>query len=95
MVAHLLWEQEAGSSSLLSPTRAVTRYDLAVTSPKRVAVITGGASGFGRAVADQLLARGFDVAVLDIDGPRVEQCAAELQAAHTTRSVLAERADVA
>ena len=57
-------------------------------------MVTGAASGFGRAIAEQLLERGFDVAMLDIDGDRVEQAAAELGAAHEGRTVLARRADV-
>jgi 3-oxoacyl-[acyl-carrier protein] reductase len=35
----------------------------------RVAIVTGGASGIGRATADRLAAQGVDVAVLDLNGP--------------------------
>ncbi len=34
----------------------------------RVAVITGGAGGIGEAVAAELIARGAEVALIDIDG---------------------------
>ncbi len=36
----------------------------------KVAVVTGGGSGFGRAIGARCAARGFDVALLDIDGER-------------------------
>jgi NAD(P)-dependent dehydrogenase (short-subunit alcohol dehydrogenase family) len=35
-----------------------------------VAVVTGGASGFGSAICDRCANEGFDVALLDIDGDR-------------------------
>ena len=60
----------------------------------RVAVVTGGASGFGLAVAGECAARGFAVGLLDIDGDRVAAAAADLAAAHGTR-VVGRRVDVA
>jgi len=45
-----------------------------------VAVITGGASGFGLALGERCAARGMDVALLDREGPRVEEEAAGLAA---------------
>lgn len=44
----------------------------------KVAVITGGASGIGRATAKQLAADGFAIAVLDMNQPAGEEVAAEL-----------------
>jgi NAD(P)-dependent dehydrogenase (short-subunit alcohol dehydrogenase family) len=58
-----------------------------------VAVVTGGASGFGRALAAQCAARGFDVAVLDIDGERAVTCAQALAAGRGVR-VLGLQVDV-
>jgi NAD(P)-dependent dehydrogenase (short-subunit alcohol dehydrogenase family) len=61
---------------------------------QQVAVITGGASGFGLAVAECSAARGFDVGLLDIDGHRVEEAAARLAATQGIRA-LGRRVDVA
>jgi NAD(P)-dependent dehydrogenase (short-subunit alcohol dehydrogenase family) len=47
-----------------------------------VAVITGGASGFGRALGDRCAARGFAVALLDRDGARAEAEAGALADMH-------------
>jgi NAD(P)-dependent dehydrogenase (short-subunit alcohol dehydrogenase family) len=46
----------------------------------RVAVVTGGGSGMGRAIGQRLAAQGHGVAVLDIDGDATEQVAKEIQA---------------
>jgi NAD(P)-dependent dehydrogenase (short-subunit alcohol dehydrogenase family) len=45
---------------------------------RKVAVITGGASGIGRAFAAQAVARGMAVAIADIEGERAVATAAEL-----------------
>lgn len=40
----------------------------------RIALVTGGASGIGRAVTDKLVNLGARVAVWDINGERLEEC---------------------
>jgi NAD(P)-dependent dehydrogenase (short-subunit alcohol dehydrogenase family) len=47
-----------------------------------VAVITGGASGFGLALAGECAARGMRLALLDLDGERAEAQANALAAQH-------------
>jgi NAD(P)-dependent dehydrogenase (short-subunit alcohol dehydrogenase family) len=45
-----------------------------------VAVITGGASGIGRATALELARRGADVVVADVNGARIDEVRAEVEA---------------
>jgi len=45
---------------------------------KRCAIVTGGAQGIGRAVAERFLASGAAVAIWDIDAKLLERAAAEL-----------------
>src|SRR5687767_12670509 len=58
-----------------------------------VAVITGGASGFGRALGDECAARGMHVALLDLDGERAEHEASKLAKTHGVHA-LGRRVDV-
>lgn len=44
----------------------------------RAAVVTGGASGIGRAMAEAFLAEGMAVVLADIEAPRLEETAAAL-----------------
>jgi len=50
-------------------------------APGRKALITGGASGFGREIARRLSAEGATIAILDIDRERAAATAAELPGA--------------
>jgi NAD(P)-dependent dehydrogenase (short-subunit alcohol dehydrogenase family) len=59
-----------------------------------VAVVTGGGSGFGRALGDRCAALGYAVALLDVDGARAAGEADALAAERGVR-VLGLRADVA
>ncbi len=57
------------------------------------AVVTGGASGIGRAIAAELLTRGARVVVADIEEPALDRAVAELGAQATGR-VVGVRTDV-
>jgi rhamnulose-1-phosphate aldolase/alcohol dehydrogenase len=75
------------------------RYKLAQAPPRgelagRVALITGGASGIGRATARLLAARGAHVVVADLNLEGAEEVADELLADHGLRRALAVRVDV-
>jgi 3-oxoacyl-[acyl-carrier protein] reductase len=54
----------------------------------RVAVITGGARGFGKAFGVALAERGAHVVLLDIDGPAAQAAAAELRERQLKASAL-------
>ena len=49
-------------------------------APGRKALITGGASGFGFAVAERLMAAGARVAIADVNEAAVTAAAGRLQA---------------
>jgi NAD(P)-dependent dehydrogenase (short-subunit alcohol dehydrogenase family) len=49
--------------------------------PARSAVVTGGARGIGRAVAVELMGRGYQVLVTDVDGSAAGRTATEIGAA--------------
>jgi NAD(P)-dependent dehydrogenase (short-subunit alcohol dehydrogenase family) len=58
----------------------------------RVAVVTGAASGIGRALAIELAREGCDLAVCDVDAPGLEETRAAIQA--LGRKVCTHRVDV-
>jgi len=75
------------------------RYKLAQAPPRgelagRVAVITGGASGIGRATARALAERGAHVVVADLNADGAQEVADELVAAHGLRRSIAVATDV-
>ena len=75
------------------------RYKLAQAPPPReltgrIAVITGGASGIGRATARLLASRGAHVVVADLNGDGAREVADELVAAHGARRAIAVETDV-
>jgi 3-oxoacyl-[acyl-carrier protein] reductase len=59
----------------------------------RVAIITGGGRGFGKAFGHALAARGAHAVLVDLDGPAAEEAAGEIRAAGGLAS--AYEADVA
>ena len=75
------------------------RYKLAQAPPRgelagRVALITGGASGIGRATARLLAERGAHVVVADLNADGAAEVADELTAAHGPRRALGVHVDV-
>jgi 3-oxoacyl-[acyl-carrier protein] reductase len=59
----------------------MNRHKNCVPEQTRVAIITGGAQGIGRAVARELARRGLRIVVNDINADQAEQAASELQTA--------------
>ncbi len=61
----------------------------------RTAIITGGASGLGRAVAKRLVAEGGKVALWDVNADAIAEAAAEVGATHTATLDVSDAAAVA
>ena len=75
------------------------RYKLAQSPPQgelagRIALVTGGASGIGRATSRILAARGAHVVVADLNGDGAREVADELVGAHGLRRAIAVATDV-
>jgi 3-oxoacyl-[acyl-carrier protein] reductase len=61
----------------------------------RCAVVTGGASGLGKAVAARIVAEGGKVALWDLDAANLEAVALEIGASHTVALDVSDQAAVA
>ena len=61
----------------------------------RTAVITGGASGLGKAVAARIVAEGGQVSLWDVDADSLKEAAAEVGARHTVALDVSDHAAVA
>lgn len=75
------------------------RYKLTQAPPRgelagRIALVTGGASGIGRAAARKLAELGAQVVVADVNEEGAEAVADELRALHGERGALATHVDV-
>jgi rhamnulose-1-phosphate aldolase/alcohol dehydrogenase len=75
------------------------RYKLAQAPPRgelagRIALVTGGASGIGRATARLLAARGAHLVVADLNVQGAQEVAEEIVAAHGLRRAIAVAVDV-
>jgi NAD(P)-dependent dehydrogenase (short-subunit alcohol dehydrogenase family) len=60
----------------------------------RTAVITGGASGLGKAVATRIVAEGGQVCLWDLDAEGLKAAAAEVGAAHVVALDVSDQAAV-
>lgn len=79
------WQLEEAKLQRMPPPKPLSR---------RIAVVTGGAQGIGRATAARLAEMGACVAVLDRDLQRLEDCRQDLSARFGADSVLAVPTDV-
>ena len=74
----------------------MTDSDLPPIDPDgRTAVVTGGASGIGRAIVQTLLARGANVVVADIEAAAIDRTTTELDAGDRLLGVVADVMDEA
>jgi meso-butanediol dehydrogenase/(S,S)-butanediol dehydrogenase/diacetyl reductase len=68
------WRPEADRRSLQTPHGFVMN----IPSSSRVAVVTGGARGIGRAIGEWFLRHGHRLVLLDMDGATLDRTVAEL-----------------
>ena len=79
------WPMELYKLTLAPPEASLAR---------RVALVTGGASGIGRAIAERLGAEGAHVVVADVDLPGATTVAEGIQALHGIERAMAVACDV-
>lgn len=60
----------------------------------RIAIVTGGAGGIGRAIAERYLAEGARVVVADIDQTTIDETVSDLQQTHDDTRILGLHLDV-
>src|SRR5690349_13583189 len=59
----------------------------------RVAIVTGGAQGIGRAIAERMLASGASVVLWDVDAAQLDRARGELAASGTVDTARVELTD--
>jgi len=84
----LNWEVEQYRSKASQPVGARGRLS------GRIAVVTGGAQGFGKGIAESMAAEGAYIAVADLNLDGAANCASQLNEAYGARRAIAVAADV-
>ena len=84
----LNWEVERYRSKAISSADAVGRL------AGKIAVVTGGAQGFGKGIAEAMAAEGAFITVADLNLDGAKACADELNASYGEDSAIAVQADV-
>jgi NAD(P)-dependent dehydrogenase (short-subunit alcohol dehydrogenase family) len=82
------WEVESYRRKVAAAQRQAGRLS------GKVALVTGAAQGFGREIAEAIVAEGGHVVPADINGPGASQVAAELEASHGSGRALGLEVDV-
>ena len=84
----LNWEAEAYRSIESNPNRTAGRL------AGRICLVTGGAQGFGKGIAELIASEGAYVAIADMNLDGAEACAAQINAANGPHRAIAVAADV-
>jgi NAD(P)-dependent dehydrogenase (short-subunit alcohol dehydrogenase family) len=72
---------DGGATDIVLHRRRYSSGEGEIVSAGRVAIVTGGGSGIGRAISERLAADGHPVAVLDLDDVKATETAAALSSA--------------